>query len=163
MTKNRIVASSQLLLRLDQGSTQPIDGPSEDTILSRLTELQSRWPRVLVADSRRLEVYRDVGLTAAKPNYDEAVALLGNAISDGRPRTERMARHGERLLHATGAKLVALTLDSDGAILFEPGRPPDRTYAQAVRSACVAGAGDIFTSALAMALAAGASAAGTSW
>lgn len=185
MTKSRVVAASHLLLRLDQGSTGAIDRPTEDALIARLTEafpqadavivsdygygivtprmirvladLQQSWPRVVVADSRRLDVYRDVGLTAAKPNYDEATALLGNALSDGRLRAERMSRHGDRLLAATGARLVALTLDSEGAILFEAGRPPYRTYAQAVRRACVAGAGDTFTSALAMGLAVGSS------
>ena len=185
LTKQRVVAASQILLRLDQGTTAPLDEDTEQELIARLAslfaqvdavvvsdyrygiitpavlralaDLQARWSRVLVADSRRLEVFRGVGVTAAKPNYDEAVGLLGGQALDAcRVRAEELATHSERLLEATGAEIVAVTLDSEGAIVFERGRPPYRTYAQAVRQACVAGAGDTFTSALALALAAGA-------
>src|SRR5262249_35561542 len=126
-------------------------------MLRALADLQTRWSRVLVADSRRPALFRDVGLTAVKPNYDEAAELLGARALDGfRARADGVAAYGERLLELTGSPVVAVTLDSDGAVVFERGRPPHRTYAQAVRQACVAGAGDTYTAALALALAAGA-------
>jgi len=185
LTKQRVLAASQMLLRLDHGSTEPIDGVTEDHFLARLVplfestdaviisdyrygiitprilrtlaDLQARWSRVVVADSRRLDVFRDVGLTAVKPNYDEAIALLGASTLDSfRVRADAIAPHGERLLDLTGAQIAAVTLDSEGALVFERGRPPYRTYAQVARQACVAGAGDTFVSALALALAAGA-------
>ncbi len=184
LSKQRVLASGQILLRLDQGSTGPIDEAAEQALLERLAslfplsdavilsdyrygiltprvlralaDLQARWSKVVVADSRRLEVFRDVGLTAAKPNYDEAVALLGAGTLDSfHVRAEGIARYGEQLLDRTGAQIVAVTLDCEGAVVFERGRAPHRTYAQPAR-ACVAGAGDTFTSALALALAAGA-------
>src|SRR5439155_15879058 len=74
-------------------------------------------------------------------------------------RVDAVAAHGERLLEATGAQIVAATLDSEGAIVVERGRPPYRLQARAARQTCVVGPGDTFTAALAMALAAGASAA----
>jgi D-beta-D-heptose 7-phosphate kinase/D-beta-D-heptose 1-phosphate adenosyltransferase len=183
--EDRIVAAGQLLLRLDQGSTEPLDEKTERAFIDRLTalyphadavivsdyrygvltprlvrvlaDLQTRWSKVLVADSRRLAVFRDAGVTAVKPNYEEAVQLLGARTLDGfRVRAEGIAAYGERLLDLTGAQIAAVTLDSEGALVFERGRPPYRTYAQPARS-CVAGAGDTFTSALGLALAAGAS------
>ena len=52
--------------------------------------------------------------------------------------------------------MAAITLDSEGALLIERHQPPHRVFPQVSRRACVAGAGDTFTSALALALAAGA-------
>jgi D-beta-D-heptose 7-phosphate kinase/D-beta-D-heptose 1-phosphate adenosyltransferase len=49
-----------------------------------------------------------------------------------------------------------VTLDCEGALVFERGRPAYRTYTQPARS-CVAGAGDTFVAGLALGLAAGAS------
>ncbi|HMC64748.1 MAG TPA: PfkB family carbohydrate kinase, partial [Gemmataceae bacterium] len=74
-----------------------------------------------------------------------------------RARAEQVATHGERILDLTGARIAAVTLDSEGAIFFEKGCPPYRTYACPVRSARSAGAGDTFVAALALGLTAGAS------
>ncbi|HJT77609.1 MAG TPA: PfkB family carbohydrate kinase, partial [Gemmataceae bacterium] len=159
LTKQRVLASGQMLLRLDQGSTEPLDEAAEQALLERLValfpqsdavilsdyrygvltpriiralaDLQARWSKVVVADSRRLPVFREVGLTACKPNYDEAVALLGAGALDGfHVRAEGIARYGEQLLERTGAQVVAVTLDCEGALVFEGGRAPHRTYAQ---------------------------------
>src|SRR5262249_30065804 len=175
------------LLRLDQGTTAAVDADTEHELIDRLAalfprcdavvvsdygygiltprviralaDLQARWSRVLVADSRRLAAFRDTGVTAVKPNYEEAVGLLGARALEGfRVRADGIARYGGRILELTGAQVAAVTLDSEGALVFERGKPPYRTYAPATRQACVAGAGDTFTAALALALAAGASA-----
>jgi D-beta-D-heptose 7-phosphate kinase/D-beta-D-heptose 1-phosphate adenosyltransferase len=52
--------------------------------------------------------------------------------------------------------IVVVTIDQDGAVVFERGRHPHSTFTAPIRQACVAGAGDTFTAALALALAAGA-------
>jgi D-beta-D-heptose 7-phosphate kinase/D-beta-D-heptose 1-phosphate adenosyltransferase len=186
LLKQRFVAASQTLLRLDQGSTGAIEADTEEELLRRLAvlfadceavivsdyaygivtprilralgDLQARWSGVLVVDSRRLAAFRDVGVTAVKPNCEEAVALLGGRPLEGfRLRADALADYGERILELTGASIAAVTLDSEGALVFEHGRPPHRCYAQACRQACVAGAGDTFTATLALALAGGAS------
>jgi D-beta-D-heptose 7-phosphate kinase / D-beta-D-heptose 1-phosphate adenosyltransferase len=192
--KQRVLASGQMLLRLDQGSTESIDPATEQELIDRLAELfarcaavivsdysygiitprlvraladlQARWSPVLVIDSRRLALFRDVAPTAVKPNYTEAAALVNGEPSPSRPsllsphptrpRAEAIAAVGERILEVTGAQIAAVTLDSEGALIFERGRPPYRSYAQPVRHSGVVGAGDTFTSALALALAAGA-------
>jgi D-beta-D-heptose 7-phosphate kinase / D-beta-D-heptose 1-phosphate adenosyltransferase len=54
------------------------------------------------------------------------------------------------------SQIVAVTLDTEGALVFEKGRTPYRTYANPVPHSYAAGAGDTFVSALSMALGAGA-------
>jgi D-beta-D-heptose 7-phosphate kinase/D-beta-D-heptose 1-phosphate adenosyltransferase len=187
LSKCRAVAGGQLLLRLDEGSTDDLDPATETALLARLEALfpaadavvvsdyrygavtprvlralaglKARHPRVLVADSPRLHLFRDLGLTAAKLNYPEAAALLGvMALPAGAARADALAGHADRLLDLTGARHVAVTLDRDGALLLERGREPHRCAAPGGRPACAAGAGDTFTAALALALAAGAEA-----
>jgi D-beta-D-heptose 7-phosphate kinase / D-beta-D-heptose 1-phosphate adenosyltransferase len=185
LAKNRVVAASQLLLRFDQGSTGRVDPSVERLLVRRLVDLlprcdaviisdygygiltpgvvaalaglQRRSPRVLAADSKDLAAYRGVGLTAVKPNYEEALELLG-----GRPggpagsRADEIAGWGEQLLRRTGARMAAVTLDTEGAVVLEHDRPPYRTYARPQRHSQAAGAGDTFLATLALALAAGA-------
>jgi D-beta-D-heptose 7-phosphate kinase/D-beta-D-heptose 1-phosphate adenosyltransferase len=184
LSKQRVIASSQLVVRFDQGDTTPLDEVTERRLADRLAALfaradavivsdygygvltprvvaalaaaQAATPRVLVADSKRLGVYREVGVTAVKPNYREALALLaGEAGPAAAGRAERILAAGERLLDLTGSQLAAVTLDTDGALFLERGRPPYRTYARPQRHARAAGAGDTFVAALALALAAG--------
>jgi D-beta-D-heptose 7-phosphate kinase/D-beta-D-heptose 1-phosphate adenosyltransferase len=184
LSKTRVLMAGQLLLRYDQGSTGPLDPAAEEALIRRLGELfpisdavvisdygygiltprviaalgdlQRRDPRVVVADSKDLAAYRRAGLTAVKPNYDEAVKLIGSPSSDGfGSRAERMAAEGARILDVTGARLAAVTLDTEGALVFERDRPPYRTYARPVQHSRAAGAGDTFLTALALGLAAG--------
>lgn len=187
LAKTRVSAADHLLVRFDQGSTAPVGAAAERALLARLEAafaacdalvisdygygvlspamiarvgaLQAAQPRVLVADSKRLRAYRGVGLTAAKPNYDEAAQLLGPRRLQGvEDRLAAIAAHGERLLDAVGAQIVAVTLDRDGGLVLEHGCPPYRTYTSPAPHARAAGAGDTFVSALALALAAGAGA-----
>ena len=184
LAKQRVVAGSQILVRLDQGSTEAIVPPIEQQLIHQLieqfsqcdaiivsdygygvitpyviqalAELQTQLPRTLVIDSRRLSDYCTVGATAVKPNYEEAIQLLGlpKQVDD---RAEQITPYGQHLLHLTGATIVATTLDTEGAILFEAGQTPHRTYTRPVPQNQTSGAGDTFISALTLALAAGAS------
>jgi D-beta-D-heptose 7-phosphate kinase/D-beta-D-heptose 1-phosphate adenosyltransferase len=185
LAKHRVVAASQILVRFDQGSTDPVDPRAEQMLLDRLVELfprsdaviisdygygiltprvvklladlQSRAPRIVVADAKRLATYRDVGVIAVKPNYAEAVQLLGGRLAEvASARAAEIAALGGRLLDITGAQIAAVTLDADGALVVERGGPAYRTYARPTRHSYTAGAGDTFLSALALALAAGA-------
>ncbi|HET7829194.1 MAG TPA: D-glycero-beta-D-manno-heptose 1-phosphate adenylyltransferase [Candidatus Limnocylindrales bacterium] len=187
LAKQRISAGGQMLLRFDTGSTDPIDAAYEDRLigdvleawpaidavvisdygygvvsdrlLAVLGERQRHDPRVVVADARDLRRYRPAGVTAVKPNFGEACRLLGEPEERGsRPRAAQAGMAGERLLERTGARIVALTVDQDGAFVFERGAPPYRTYATPHPSSRAAGAGDTFVSAFALAIAAEASA-----
>lgn len=185
LAKTRVVAASQLLVRFDQGNTGPVAAATERALLRRLSalfpkcdavvvsdygygiltprvltalaSLQRRSPRVLVADSKDLTAYREVRPWAVKPNYEEAVRLLaGEYGGASRSRADAIAGCGECLLERTGARMAAVTLDTEGAVVLERDRPPYRTYSKPTQHSRAAGAGDTFLATLALALAAGA-------
>lgn len=184
LAKQRVVAGSQMIVRFDQGSTGRLAPACEAEIARRLGILaaesdaiivsdygygvlgprvlealaaaQQRSPRVVVVDSRTLGAYRAVGPTAVKPNFREATRLLGELVAGGAERSRLIAQHGRALLQITGAQIVAVTLDTEGAVFFEKDRETYRTYARPVDPSRAAGAGDTFAAALALALAAGA-------
>jgi sugar/nucleoside kinase (ribokinase family) len=104
---------------------------------------------VLGADSNYLAAYRRAGLTAVKPNYDEALALIGRRVRGASgARADEIAAWGDRILKVTGARRAAVTLDTEGAIVLERDRPPYRTYARPARHSLASGAGDTFLAAL---------------
>jgi D-beta-D-heptose 7-phosphate kinase/D-beta-D-heptose 1-phosphate adenosyltransferase len=184
LSKQRVVASSQVLVRFDQGSTSAIDVALERALIDRLWELvprcdvvmvsdygygiltprviaalgdlQGRAERVVVVDAKDLAAYRRTGLTAVKPNYEEAAGLLALRDQPRQGRAEAIAAQSEKVLGITGARVAAVTLDTEGAVVLERGRPPYRTYAQPEHDSRATGAGDTFLAALGLALAAGA-------
>jgi D-beta-D-heptose 7-phosphate kinase/D-beta-D-heptose 1-phosphate adenosyltransferase len=184
LAKQRVLAGRQMLVRFDQGTTARLAGDAEGEIARRLlahgrtsdailvsdygygvvgprviealVALQRRSPRVVVVDSKALTAFRPVAPTAVKPNFKEAARLLGGDVSPCRERSELIARQGRALLSMTGAQIVAVTLDAEGALFFEKDREPYRTYARPVDPSRASGAGDTFAAALAAALAAGA-------
>jgi D-beta-D-heptose 7-phosphate kinase / D-beta-D-heptose 1-phosphate adenosyltransferase len=184
--KHRVVAESQLLLSYDGGDVCDVDAGSQRALIERLRQLfavadaviladygygtfsqalvdavrvlQQRSPRVLVVDSRhRLPMFSPLAPTAVKPNYEELKELLAPQSLEGFPsRAEAVQAHAEAILSATGAQLVAATLDCDGAVLLQPHAPPRRLFNRHVPVRNAAGAGDSFVATLALALAAGA-------
>ena len=182
--KRRVVADGQLLVRLDEGDETPLRGraarrlsdhlaesfPAHDAVLvsdyaagmigssliAVLARLQATAPRVLVVDAKDLAAYRGVGATAVKPNYQEAAHLLGlHQAASTSHRVDQLKRDGQRILSLLHAHLAAVTLDSEGALLFEQGTPPYRTYAHPAPASKATGAGDTFAAVLTLALAAG--------
>ena len=182
LAKHRVVCSSQMLVRFDQGSKEAVDAELEDELCARLADavatsdailvsdygygvltervvrelgrLQSEQPRVLVVDAKDLPSYRDAGVTAVKPNYADALRLVGSR-PNGRGRADAFG-DGSAILERTGAEIAAVTMDADGAVVFQRGRAPYRTYARPASQTRAAGAGDTFAIAFALALAAGA-------
>lgn len=181
LAKHRVIGSVQMLVRFDQGTTTTLAGEDEQFLIERLkkrfrqadavvisdygygtctpqlvqtlTQLQAEAPRVLVVDSKNLSKYQQVGVTAVKPNYREAASLLGlPRKSDLQGRIEQISAQGDRVLEMTGARIAAVTLDQDGALIFERGRPLYRTYAPSVSQVHAAGAGDTFVAALTLAI-----------
>ncbi|GAB1542422.1 PfkB family carbohydrate kinase [Scytonema sp. NUACC21] len=190
LTKQRVMAASQILVRIDTGTTNAIDIDTEEALIEKLqllfpkcdaaiisdydygiltprivdaiAKLQQTYSRILVVDSKNLTAYRHLSVTAVKPNYEQTVQLLQIPPSlpiqnnEGIKRAEKIAPHGEKLLALTGAKIVAVTLDAEGSIVFQQNSPPHRTHAQPTTQSRTAGAGDTFSCALTLALAAGA-------
>lgn len=186
LAKQRVVNDRQLMVRVDQGDTGPIDrsvewwlrarldaafiradavvisdygyGVVTAGLVSRLRTLQDRYRQLVTVDSRDLGRYRALEVTAVKPNFQEAVRLCGVGAEElAGPRAAVAAAIGDRVLERTGARIAAITLDVDGAVVVERGRPPYRTGAEPADQARAAGAGDTFVAALTLALAAGAS------
>ncbi|HEY9880586.1 MAG TPA: D-glycero-beta-D-manno-heptose 1-phosphate adenylyltransferase [Leptolyngbyaceae cyanobacterium] len=183
LTKQRIMAASHLLVRFDQGSTDEVAEEVEALLIHRLVErfptcdaviisdyaygiltpqlintlkqLQAEHPRVIVADSKRLQAYAEVGVTAVKPNYDETVRLLNLPKLGGHERVEQISRYGQAVLEQVGTQMAALTLDEDGALIFVGDSPPVRTFAKPAPSSNATGAGDTYVATLALALGAG--------
>jgi D-beta-D-heptose 7-phosphate kinase/D-beta-D-heptose 1-phosphate adenosyltransferase len=185
LAKHRVVASSHLLVRFDQGTTTPIDERTEHHLLERLismhrecdcivisdyaygvitprvirclTHLQRRRRKPLIVDSKRLPEFRAAAVTAVKPNYSEALQWLGIAQpTPAHCRASLIEAHGERLRQLCGARLAAITMDVDGALFFEEGQAPYRTYARPQPQSQAAGAGDTFLASLALSLCCGA-------
>jgi D-beta-D-heptose 7-phosphate kinase / D-beta-D-heptose 1-phosphate adenosyltransferase len=183
LAKQRVSAGGQMLLRFDTGSTYPLDPATEDALIERLLEadprtdaivvsdyaygvvtdrviavleeLQRTRPGVLVVDARDLRRYSAIRPTAVKPNYGEACRLLGQAeLRDPRGRAAQIGMAGQQLLDLTGARICAVTVDADGALIFERDQPAYRTYARPRPNSTAAGAGDTFVAALSLALAA---------
>jgi D-beta-D-heptose 7-phosphate kinase/D-beta-D-heptose 1-phosphate adenosyltransferase len=129
-------------------------GTVTDRVVDELALLQRRSHRVLVVDAHDITRFTAVGATAVKPNYSEARVLLHGPSAEA-DRAQRVVADAGRLLSASGADVVAVTLDQDGAVVCERGQPPYRTWTRPARSVTACGAGDSYTAALACALAAG--------
>ncbi|HEX5056394.1 MAG TPA: PfkB family carbohydrate kinase [Gammaproteobacteria bacterium] len=185
ISKKRICAYSNILLRLDDGTSGPLAEPAaelyaerlhllyadceavivsdygyglvSEPVMRQLAELRAERGVPLIIDAKRPLKYSALRPTAVKPNYDEMVELLGiPRLKEG--RRAQIAAHGERLLELCGACYVVATLDTEGCILFERGAPPRVVPAAHVHARCSIGAGDTFVGALTLALCAGAAA-----
>jgi D-beta-D-heptose 7-phosphate kinase/D-beta-D-heptose 1-phosphate adenosyltransferase len=185
LAKQRIVNGDRLLARIDQGDTGPMPthverrllqrldaafvradavvisdygyGVLTSGVLGRLRTLQERFQQLIAVDARDLARYRPIGSTAVKPNFEEALRLAGLPPGPHQDsRAELAAGLGGAVLDRSGARIAAITLDVDGAVVVERGRPPHRTYAKPVDASQTAGAGDTYLAALTLALAAGA-------
>ncbi|MDQ4142529.1 MAG: D-glycero-beta-D-manno-heptose 1-phosphate adenylyltransferase [Actinomycetota bacterium] len=185
LAKHRLLADGHLMVRFDNGTTDGVEGALEDELIGRLTtlferhdavivsdygygvltpkvidclaHLQSRSPRFVLVDTKDFSRYRHVGVTAAKPNYEEVRALLGpDRFTAAEDRVQVVTASGDELLDEVNATLVAVTLDVDGAVFLERDKAPYRTYARPARNLQATGAGDTFAAALTLSLAAGA-------
>jgi D-beta-D-heptose 7-phosphate kinase/D-beta-D-heptose 1-phosphate adenosyltransferase len=188
LAKQRIVNGDHLLARIDQGDTGPIPrhverrvlarldaafvwadavvisdygyGVLTPALLSRLRTLQERFRQMIAVDARDLTRYRAIGVTVAKPNFEEALRLAGHLPGPPGPhersRADLAADLGVVVRDRSGARIAAITLDVDGAVVVECGGAPHRTYADPVDAAQTAGAGDTYLAALTLALASGA-------
>jgi D-beta-D-heptose 7-phosphate kinase / D-beta-D-heptose 1-phosphate adenosyltransferase len=180
IVKTRVVAGKQLITRIDAGTTTALDGETTEKLISFLREAYSRFDIVvlsdydkgvitsallkeisslqnvhrkfLAVDSKRLPFFKLLAPSLVKPNYEEAYKLLRlmNRVED---RAQQMIAHEETLRQETGASLIALTLDDEGAVVFEDGNEPLQVRAPKIASPQVAGAGDTFLSAFALAYA----------
>ena len=180
-TSTRLVADSQLVVRFDDGTTSHIGQTAERTLVDRLRVLSGSLDAAIVADyghgtmtpqiieavarlragSPRLVVlhaanpaaYGEAGVTLATLSAAQAAQMLGVADTS---RNSELARilmgAGDRILDAAAAQVAAVTLDHGGAVVFERGQAPYRTFTRPTRRGRSTGVGDTFASTFSAAL-----------
>lgn len=186
VAKRRISASSNILVRVDEGNTDPVGeasgnamagllerraggadavivsdygcGVITDALINVLHRLLRNRNVPLIVDARNPRRYRALQPALVKPNYEECLGLLGIPPRRRPERVAQISGRADALLAATGARAVAATLDADGVIVFEPGQSPYRIPCIPRNENRTIGAGDCFTACAALALCSGATA-----
>jgi D-beta-D-heptose 7-phosphate kinase/D-beta-D-heptose 1-phosphate adenosyltransferase len=184
VVKQRLVADGQILVRMDEGTTERLGSDDEERLrralaaaaraaavlvvsdyacgvltdeILRTLEARPQPAAPLVVDAKDLLRHRRLRPTAVTPSFAEAVRAVGEPDgAAGHARAAWVAASAGRLLEATGARSAVVTLDRDGAVAVEPAAGPHRTWAVPAPERSCSGAGDTFTAALALALGAGA-------
>ena len=132
-------------------------------LLDRLGELHAAQPKVLVVDSKALDVFRQLKARLVTPNYQEAcqfLAQMGKADAVQRYRhgsDEHIKAVGSLMVQELSAECIAITLGEQGVCLFDRQGQVTFLPAHPVAHANDVGAGDSFTSACALTLAVGGS------
>ncbi len=181
--KKRVVAGSQTLVRFDKGTTTALEddasqmliknikraykhcdvviladynkGTFSTRVIHALALLRNQKPVFLSIDSGHLERFKILSPDLVKPNYKEAVELL-SLKPQNKNRVKQMELHGEKVCSLTHARYAAITLDAEGALIFEKTKKVCRVTAERVAHPFVAGAGDTYISAFSLFMAAGA-------
>ncbi len=182
LSKHRVHANSQLLMRLDQGTTSAITNHEESLLIERLRHAFASLDLIIVSDygygaitpriieclderpvhcllcidSKDLTRFAQIRPDIVKPNYAQACRLLG--VDSGAidcTRCESMGRYQHQLQSITGARIVALTCDQDGCVCMMADHDPIRVPARTCHRPRVAGAGDTFIATMGLAVAAG--------
>lgn len=180
IAKKRIIASSNIILRVDEGTNTDISEACEKALFKKFTELYKVVDAVilsdygygviteaiinkmaafalphtkpLVVDAKDVARFKAVKPTAVKPNYEEVIKLLNiEKLSVNRPK--QILSHAKDVMELTGASKVAVTLDVDGVLLFEQGQKPYRILCKPHDNNQAIGAGDTFISAFTLSLA----------
>lgn len=184
VSKHRVVGDAQILARFDQGAHQA-PGAAEATMLcdrlrralgdaevvivsdygygtvcteviALLAARAARGSPHVIADGRDLRRLAPIQPAAVKPSFDEVTRLLGGAANAPADRMDWVSAHAGAILARAGARIAAVTLDREGAVVIERGRASYRTYARPARASRSTGSGDTFVAAFGLALAAGA-------
>lgn len=181
IAKKRMTASSNIVLRVDEGTTDTISQACEKELLKKFIELYPVVDAIIlsdygygvlthsfiesikdfatanhipiVVDAKDLTRFKVLKPTAVKPNYEEALQLLNIKKAVNGSRVQQMIAFHKKILELTGAHKVALTLDADGVLYIEKGKPPYRIACVPHEDTKTIGAGDTFISALALSLA----------
>ena len=144
-------------------------GAASDELIDRLAALHEAHPHTLLVDSKHMYRFRRVRATVVTPNHLEArraveygqrTGLLrdeGRQLRDEASPLDDAEYVGRRLLQMLDAEHAAITMAADGVFIVDRAGEALHLPAHPVPHANVAGAGDSFASALALALGAGAS------
>jgi len=183
IVKTRVMAGNQLLTRYDSGTETPVgrdterafirllqqEFPRHDAIIiadygkgvitpaviAALQTLNRQHKKFIAVDSKRLECFKSLSPSLVKPNYQEAAQLLGLHVQH-HCRAQQISNLGAELYSRTGAAITAVTLDEEGAVIFNGNQPAYCCSAHPVAAPNVAGAGDAYISTFTLACLAGA-------
>lgn len=181
LTKNRVFADKQMMLRFDQGKTEYINdkqrrqvkknierlykrtdvviisdynyGAIDGKIRRFIKKLAEKENKILVIDAKDLRPYLQFASSMIKPNFEEALRAAGRVKGGTRRETAKEA--GKKLLKISRTRIVAITLDRDGVMIFRPGKSVWETKTRPINNQNAIGAGDIYSTTFGMALAAG--------
>jgi D-beta-D-heptose 7-phosphate kinase/D-beta-D-heptose 1-phosphate adenosyltransferase len=181
ISKKRVTASSNILMRIDAGTVTPISEHCEKELLNKLHELREHIDVIIISDynngvitnaiidgiktlkesthipvivdARDLSKYRSLKPTAVKPNYEEILSILNVEKLDGSKRLHQVLQLQKEFFEITGAQLIAATFDADGVLFLQNGKAPHRILCEPLDNKRAIGAGDTFTSALSLSLA----------
>lgn len=183
LIKTRVSAPQQAIVRYDEGTTAMLSPDTESRVIRVLQENYAHCDAILIADynkgvvtpgviralkalkekrfkmiavdSKKVSAYKSLRPTIIKPNYEEALQLL-ELDRSGTSRASQLAGKGPDLFKEACAELTMLTLDSEGALLFEQDQFICHQPVPPVKASNVSGAGDTFISACLLSLLAGA-------
>ena len=180
--KERIVAETQQMLRVDYESTHPLTQAiqkkiqasvlksiqnshaliiedyakgllSEGMIQAAIKAARKKKIPVLVDPHFKTPVEWYAGATLLTPNKKEAELLAGEKITD----EKSLIRVGHHIIHKTKSESLIITLGKDGMAIFRNGKSEPVLIPTSAREVYdVSGAGDTVISVLALSLAAGA-------
>ncbi|MBT1703817.1 D-glycero-beta-D-manno-heptose 1-phosphate adenylyltransferase [Chryseosolibacter indicus] len=178
IAKTRVMSGKHVITRFDYGSCDALDEETADILIEYITEnyescdaiflsdydkgiitdrvlqalkaLQSKMPKFLAVDSKRLTFFSSLHPYLVKPNYDEVVKLM-NLPYQVSGRAEQIRDVSAQLYEKVNAELIAVTLDSEGSMVIELGQAAYRCFAPPIATPYVAGAGDTYLSAFVLA------------
>lgn len=178
IVKTRVIAGSQLLTRYDEGTERPVEDGCEAQLIQLLEDTFDNYDAIVIADydkgmitapviatlerlnaakkkfiavdAKHLDRYSSLSPSLVKPNYHEIMQLL-QLPETSADRAVLLMEMGRTIRHITGAQVVALTLDAEGALIFKAGELVCHTPAYPVAQLNVSGAGDTYISTFTMA------------
>ena len=145
---SRLLPECDLIVLCDYGC-----GTISDDVIATVKEARALHPIPLVVDAKEIRRFADVHATAVTPNLDEARAALPAGSAAATP--DEIA---QRLRAELDAEYIAITMAGGGALLTDSEGNLTHLPTYPVSHAGDVGAGDSFTAAMALALAAGADA-----
>jgi D-beta-D-heptose 7-phosphate kinase/D-beta-D-heptose 1-phosphate adenosyltransferase len=132
-------------------------GLVSDEVIDQLRRLRAAHANVLAVDSKRVARFRCAQATVVTPNLAEARAATGlSGTSNGASPKAAAEEVGRHLRSQLDADLIAITMAGDGVLLVNRDGAMTHLPAHPVSHAGDVGAGDSFTAAMALAMAAGA-------
>lgn len=181
IAKKRVIASSNIILRIDEGTVSEINENLEKELIKKflsvvnsvdavlvsdygfgvITEkfiktvgqVKTEFSKPVIVDSKNLSRFKDIHPHAVKPNYQEMLQLLNLAKVATEQRPEQVIKNEDLLLAITGAQNIAVTLDETGMILLRKEKKPFFISSIPKEAKNTIGAGDTFISALTLCIA----------